>query len=385
VGLGSVNDWAGGGISNCNITGPSAGTAIQTGYSSHASIGSLIENNSISGFALAISIGNGNAWGARVSHNIFFNNTQELNENASTGVAIGKFDHNNFTGSQQACSLNFGGSGGGDFEFDSDFFGDEQICLSSANTSFQVSFINSDFENTVNTTNKYVIQSTGFSRFDGLNLFQQVKASGAFPTSFITLSGGTMQMRGMWATSSQTMTSLVAISGSANLDMEITANLAATNDFSGTTTGALTRTTGSADFFRHFFSATLDFNEIGAQAVSASGQDRCYGDNSAHGIKCSYNAGAMMGLPLIPNFGGATMTTAAIAAGSCGTTVTVAAPNVTTGDSIEWAFNAAPAANPAQLVVSAWPTSGNVNFQYCNSSAGSITPNAATLNWRVVR
>lgn len=73
------------------------------------------------------------------------------------------------------------------------------------------------------------------------------------------------------------------------------------------------------------------------------------------------------------------------AAGSCGTTVTVAATGVTTTDSISWAFNAAPAANPAELVVSSWPTAGNVNFQYCNPTAASVTPNAATLNWRVVR
>ena len=48
-------------------------------------------------------------------------------------------------------------------------------------------------------------------------------------------------------------------------------------------------------------------------------------------------------------------------------------------------YNAAPAANPAELVVSVWPTSGNVNFQYCNPTSGSVTPNAATLNWRVTR
>ena len=83
--------------------------------------------------------------------------------------------------------------------------------------------------------------------------------------------------------------------------------------------------------------------------------------------------------------GTAAMTTGAITSGTCGSTVQVAAANVATTDAISWAFNAAPAANPAQLVVSAWPTSGNVNFQYCNPTAGSITPNAATLNWRVVR
>jgi len=81
----------------------------------------------------------------------------------------------------------------------------------------------------------------------------------------------------------------------------------------------------------------------------------------------------------------ATMTTSAISSGACGSTVSVAVSGVATTDSIEWAYNAAPSANPAELVISAWPTSGHVNFQYCNPTAGSVTPNAATLNFRVLR
>ena len=79
------------------------------------------------------------------------------------------------------------------------------------------------------------------------------------------------------------------------------------------------------------------------------------------------------------------MTTALIPTLTCGTTVTVSASGVTTTDVITWSFNAAPAANPAELVISSWPTANSVNFQYCNPTAGSVTPNAATLNWRVVR
>jgi hypothetical protein len=83
--------------------------------------------------------------------------------------------------------------------------------------------------------------------------------------------------------------------------------------------------------------------------------------------------------------GVATMTASSISTLSCGATVTVSAPNVLTTDAIAWSYNAAPLANPGELVVSAWPTSGNVNFQYCNPTAGSVTPSAATLNWRVTR
>lgn len=79
--------------------------------------------------------------------------------------------------------------------------------------------------------------------------------------------------------------------------------------------------------------------------------------------------------------GQAVMTTAAITAPACGTTVTVAAPNVVSTDIILFAFNAAPAGTNAGLV--AWPTAGNVNFAYCPGV--TETPAAATINWKVAR
>lgn len=94
---------------------------------------------------------------------------------------------------------------------------------------------------------------------------------------------------------------------------------------------------------------------------------------------------ASVGLPLKIASGTATMTTASIGTLACGTTVTVAASGVLTTDSIIFSFNAAPAANPGELQVNSWPTANNVNFNYCNPTAGSVTPTAATLNWRVVR
>ena len=85
--------------------------------------------------------------------------------------------------------------------------------------------------------------------------------------------------------------------------------------------------------------------------------------------------------------GTATMPTAAIASGACGITVTVSASGVQTTDTIETAFNAAVGANPGRmLILQKWVTANNVNFVYCNPTAGSITPSAATIiNWRVVR
>jgi hypothetical protein len=37
------------------------------------------------------------------------------------------------------------------------------------------------------------------------------------------------------------------------------------------------------------------------------------------------------------------------------------------------------------LSIDAYPTSGYVNFNVCNWTAGSITPRALTLNWELLR
>lgn len=55
-------------------------------------------------------------------------------------------------------------------------------------------------------------------------------------------------------------------------------------------------------------------------------------------------------------------------------------------DTISWAFNAAPGTGyTSGLNVLAYVTANNVNFLVCNPTAGSLTPAAATLNWRVIR
>jgi hypothetical protein len=80
--------------------------------------------------------------------------------------------------------------------------------------------------------------------------------------------------------------------------------------------------------------------------------------------------------------GTATMTTVGITSGSCGTTVSISAPGVLTTDVISWAYNAS---TSSLLIVNRWPTANAVNFEYCNPTAGTITPSAATINWRVGR
>jgi hypothetical protein len=84
--------------------------------------------------------------------------------------------------------------------------------------------------------------------------------------------------------------------------------------------------------------------------------------------------------------------TSAIASAACATVVTTAATNTATTDVVTASFNGDPTAvtgyipaTAGMLTIFAYPTSGNVNFKVCNNTAGSITPGAITLNWRVVR
>jgi len=90
--------------------------------------------------------------------------------------------------------------------------------------------------------------------------------------------------------------------------------------------------------------------------------------------------------------GTAAMGTSAISSATCATAVTVAATGVATTDVITASFNGDPTAvtgyvplTTGMLAIIPYPTANNVNFKVCNNTAGSITPGAITLNWRVVR
>lgn len=84
--------------------------------------------------------------------------------------------------------------------------------------------------------------------------------------------------------------------------------------------------------------------------------------------------------------------TGAISSGACATVVTTSATGTATTDNIMADFNADPTgvtgyapSSSGMLTIIKYPTSNNVNFKVCNNTAGSITPGAITLNWRVVR
>lgn len=90
--------------------------------------------------------------------------------------------------------------------------------------------------------------------------------------------------------------------------------------------------------------------------------------------------------------GTSAMGTGAITSATCATVVTTTATNTATTDVVSWGFNGDPTAvtgyipaTAGMLTIIAYPSSGNVNFKVCNDTAGSVTPGAITLNWRVVR
>ncbi len=83
--------------------------------------------------------------------------------------------------------------------------------------------------------------------------------------------------------------------------------------------------------------------------------------------------------------GQSTLTSFAVRLGACATVVTTTARGVALTDAIIWSYASEPATADGKLILSAYPTSGNVNFKLCNPTAQLLTPSGLIVNWRVVR
>lgn len=126
---------------------------------------------------------------------------------------------------------------------------------------------------------------------------------------------------------------------------------------------------------------------VAMPTCATSGHADVY-DPSTHAWTCNVLSG---GTSTIAN-GTSAMGTGAISSGTCATVVTTTATGVAATDAIIVSPNADPTgvtgyavSATGSLYIQSWPTSGNVNFKVCNNTAGSLTPAALTLNWRVVR
>lgn len=100
---------------------------------------------------------------------------------------------------------------------------------------------------------------------------------------------------------------------------------------------------------------------------------------------CSTQNSSLRGIPIQIASGTIAMGTTITNSGACANAAAVSATGVATTDRVIWSGNNSPAAGNQGLTVWAWPTVNNVNFAWCNPTAGNITPAAATLNWAVVR
>ncbi len=90
--------------------------------------------------------------------------------------------------------------------------------------------------------------------------------------------------------------------------------------------------------------------------------------------------------------GAKALATGTINSAACTAAQTDTATGTATTDAIVVSFNADPTAvtgyvplTSGMLSIIYYPTLNTVNFKVCNNTAGSITPGAITINWRVVR
>ena len=136
---------------------------------------------------------------------------------------------------------------------------------------------------------------------------------------------------------------------------------------------------------------TLNQNTTGsAGSVALSGVT---GLGTGVATALGINGGSAGAAGILIATGTAAMGTSAISSGACATVVTVAASGVATTDMIETGFNGDPtavtgygaSATGAVVTIYPYPSSGDVNFKVCNSTANSITPGSLTLNWKVYR
>jgi hypothetical protein len=85
----------------------------------------------------------------------------------------------------------------------------------------------------------------------------------------------------------------------------------------------------------------------------------------------------------------ATLATGLLTTGTCAAAVTVAVTGAATTSVVSWDYASDPSGvvgygSSGGLTVTAYATSGNANFRLCNPTAGSITPGAMTLNFRII-
>ena len=129
----------------------------------------------------------------------------------------------------------------------------------------------------------------------------------------------------------------------------------------------------------------------GALAAGSASQTLAGVDNDGL-IKISVNADGPLAVSRVFTQGSQALGTSAISSGTCTSATTITATGLATTDIINWQFNADvtgvtgyTAATTGALRVDVYPTANTINIKQCNPTASSITPGAATINYRVTR
>lgn len=251
---GSYEDW-GYGIRDCEIIGPgglggtrgNAGTGIQIGDATHATIGTKIDNVRVSGFATGISWEHCSAWGTVISNSNFLNNNHDLLHNSCSGGALSeniKIDHSIFgwtnTHTMNTEGVLIAGTGTVEINFDDCSFDGDQL----VNAGGHVRCINCHFENPGGETTNFYLVSSGVTTLVNPQ-FGQDSTSGSVPPAFINLTGGQFFYSGLQAYTNTAMRSIMTFNngGKASVtvkgDIQAVAGTFANGSFAGSNTGVL--------------------------------------------------------------------------------------------------------------------------------------------------
>lgn len=138
----------------------------------------------------------------------------------------------------------------------------------------------------------------------------------------------------------------------------------------------------------------IDCNTTSASANTASAiVQRDGSGNFSAGTITAALTGTASGNTVTVASGTKALGTGAISSGACATALTSTATGALTTDNLMIDFNADPTAvtgygnsgSGAVLTIYRWLTADTVNIKVCNNTASSITPSAATLQYRVIR
>jgi hypothetical protein len=117
----------------------------------------------------------------------------------------------------------------------------------------------------------------------------------------------------------------------------------------------------------------LEGTANGTEAVRKANGLSGYDDTAGHDLEYSYSLGPFLHILQVIASGTSTLGSGSLSATSRNSAVTTTATGVASTDAIEWSYASAPSGSTdGKLILSACPTSGNVNFLLCNPTPGGL-------------